>query len=218
MMTLPPEEPEAGPWRVEPLRNVVRLFERPESLTDRPWIVAIDGRSSAGKTTLAGRVAALLPAATVVHTDDVAWWHSRFGWTDLLVDGVLDPVRAGRPVSYRPPAWEARGRVGSIDVPAGAEVVVVEGVGAGRRDLRGSLDRVVWVQSDVERADARSVARVGTPGGPTGLDAMREWMAEEDAFLARDRPWERADLIVAGTSDLPHDPAEQVVVARVRVR
>lgn len=32
-------------------------------------------------------------------------------------------------------------------------------------------------------------------------------------FLAEDRPWERADLIVSGTPELPHDPSSEVVVA-----
>jgi hypothetical protein len=39
-------------------------------------------------------------------------------------------------------------------------------------------------------------------------------MAEERPFLAADRPWERAGLVVAGTPGLPHDPATELVVAR----
>lgn len=30
-------------------------------------------------------------------------------------------------------------------------------------------------------------------------------------FLAADRPWERADLVVAGTPDRPYGPAEILV-------
>jgi hypothetical protein len=32
-------------------------------------------------------------------------------------------------------------------------------------------------------------------------------------FLAADRPWERADVIVSGTPELDHDPVDEVVVA-----
>jgi hypothetical protein len=39
---------------------------------------AVDGRSSSGKTTLAARVQAAVAGSAVVHTDDIAWWHSRF--------------------------------------------------------------------------------------------------------------------------------------------
>jgi hypothetical protein len=58
-------------------------------------IVAVDGRSAGGKTTTSGRIAATVPGATVVHTDDVAWYESFFGWAHLLRDGVLDPARRG---------------------------------------------------------------------------------------------------------------------------
>jgi hypothetical protein len=39
------------------------------------------------------------------------------------------------------------------------------------------------------------------------------WEAEEAPFLDRDRPWERADVIVAGSPVRDHDPDHEVVVA-----
>src|SRR5580698_5431215 len=91
----------------------------------RPVVLAVDGRSSSGKTTLAARLRDAVPGSAVVHTDDIAWWHSRFDWADLLTDGVLIPVRAGRPVSFRPPQWEERQRDGAIEVPAGCPLLIV---------------------------------------------------------------------------------------------
>ena len=45
-------------------------------------------------------------------------------------------------------------------------------------------------------------------------DFWAEWMAEEDPFLEQDRPWERADVIVAGVgATVPHDAEEEIVVA-----
>ena len=44
---------------------------------------------SAGKTTLAARLQHAITNSAVVHTDDIARWHSRFGWADMLIDGVL---------------------------------------------------------------------------------------------------------------------------------
>jgi hypothetical protein len=37
-------------------------------------------------------------------------------------------------------------------------------------------------------------------------------MAEEVPFIAAERPWERADLIVCGTPAVSYDPAAEVVV------
>jgi hypothetical protein len=39
-------------------------------------------------------------------------------------------------------------------------------------------------------------------------------MAEEEPFLAGQRPWERADLVVAGTPQIPFDPLTELVVAQ----
>jgi hypothetical protein len=53
---------------------------------------------------------AAVTESVVVHTDDLAWWHSRFGWTDLLIEGILMPVHRGEPVAFQPPRWAEHGR------------------------------------------------------------------------------------------------------------
>ena len=32
------------------------------------------------------------------------------------------------------------------------------------------------------------------------------WMAEENAYTTRERPWEHADLLVYGGDSIPHRP------------
>jgi hypothetical protein len=209
-------EPEAGPWQAERLTVVadglMRLGQQ-RSAGRRPVVLAIDGRSSGGKTTLARRLQDAVEGSAVVHTDDIAWWYSRFGWAELLIDGVLLPARSGRPVSYRPPPWDERNRPGAIEVPAGVPLLIVEGVGAARRESAHLIDVAIWVQSDETEAERRNLARVGQPGGmPTEQD-HRDWMAEEVPFQAGQRTWERADLIVCGTPPVPFDPATELVVA-----
>ncbi len=169
--------------------------------------------SSSGKTTLAARLRDAVAGSAVVHTDDIAWWHSRFGWADLLIDGVLMPFHRGDPVSFRPPRWAEHGRQGSIEVPARCPLLIIEGVGAGRLEVSDLIDALVWVQADQQEAERRSLARVGQPGGPRTVGDHREWMAEEEPFLAAERPWERADLLVAGTPQIPFNRAAELVVA-----
>src|SRR5580658_6788645 len=102
-LQLAPEEPEAGPWRTAPLAVLVQaLTQRRPGRTGsprRPVILAVDGRSNNGKTSLAVRIGAAVPGAAVIHTDDIAWEHSRFGWADLLADGILVPLHRGEAVS-----------------------------------------------------------------------------------------------------------------------
>ena len=208
-------EPELGPWRIVELDDFVALvLDATSASARRPSVVAIDGRSSSGKTTLAARLQGAVDGATTVHTDDIAWWQSRFEWTELLVEGVLRPVRERTSVRFRPPAWDQRGRSGVIEVSAEARLVIVEGVGAGRRETAHLLDGIVWVQADVNVIERRNAARIAS--GETDRDGVTKWMAEEFPFVADQRPWERAFSIVAGTSDLRHDPANQVVVGQPR--
>lgn len=216
-MTLFPGEPAAGPWRVRQVSDFVhglRTGAVPPS--GRPWVIAVDGRGGGGKTTLAETVAAVVPGAVVVHTDDVSWHESFFGWAELMADGVLAPAGRGEPVAYRPPAWDARDRPGVIEVPAGCPLLVVEGVGAGRRELSDLVDTTIWVQSDLVEAERRGIARDGGTAEVTAF--WHEWMAEELPFQAAQRPWERAAAVVSGTPHLPHDPATEVVVADGPVR
>ena len=160
-------------------------------------VIAVDGRSGGGKTTVAETLFRHLPDAAVVHTDDVAWYESFFGWDGLLREHVLGPLRQGLAVAYRPPAWEGRGRAGAITVHAGAAFVIVEGCGAARCSLAPLLDCVVWVQSDHAEAERRGVLRDG--GTAEAARFWREWEAQEIPFFAADQPWTRADFIVCGT-------------------
>jgi hypothetical protein len=206
------EEPPAGPWRVEQLASLIALLlQRPSTKADRPAIVAVDGRGASGKTTLAERLRAAVPGAQVVHTDDIAWAHSRFGWDDLMIAGVLAPLYQGEFVHYRPPAWERHGRSGHVDVSPQAPLVIIEGVGASRRELSHLIDTAVWMQSDWPEAERRGLIRDG--GDAKALEGWQEWEAEELPFLAADRPWERARVIVAGTPHIDHDPIREVVIA-----
>jgi hypothetical protein len=205
-------EPPAGPWRVAPVGEVVRtLLGATGEPYGRPRIVAVDGHGGAGKTTIATALADHLPRAAVVHTDDVAWHHSFFGWTDLLVEGVLEPLHRGAAVSYRPAAWAQRGREGAIEVPAGLQMVIVEGTGAARRELAHLVDAVVWVRSDLAEARRRCLARDGDT--PAAREFWDEWMTEEIPYLAEQRPWERADVVVDGMPAVHHDPARHLVIA-----
>ena len=162
-------------------------------------VLAIDGGSSAGKTTLASRI----PGATVVHTDDIAWHHSRFGWEDLLVEHVIEPFRRGEAIGYRPPQWDLRGREGAVVVPAGAPLLVVEGVGSARPSLRPLVDAAIWVETDTSLRDERDEQRIAA--GETTTSDKDAWLEEEVPFLAAQRAWELADVVVDGSFEHPTD-------------
>ncbi|MFB9235540.1 uridine kinase [Plantactinospora siamensis] len=211
-MRLHPGEPEAVGWRVVDVPAAVRqLCEASPEVTGRPRVIAIDGRGGAGKTTLAERLRAAVPDSAVLHTDDIAWNHACFDWGAMLAEHILRPLHRGAAVDFRPPAWIAHDRPGSISIPAGLAVLWVEGTGIIRTELAPWLDASVWMQGDLDEQDRRLLARDGDSA--EHLEHLARWMLEELPFLLREQPWARATMIVAGPAHLDHDPEAELVVA-----
>jgi len=201
-IALQPEEPQAPAWFACGARafadRVLAVLGRP---ADRPGIIAVDGRSGAGKTTVTSRLTAVVPDARVLHIDDLDWNEPLFQWDRLLVAALTDLRRDGA-LDMTPPAWPLHGRTGSIVIPAGAPLVIVEGTGSGMRAVADLVDVHIWMQTDDDVAERRGIAR-DTRDGTNG-DAEESvrfwhwWMSGERPFFAADRPWERARFIVSG--------------------
>jgi energy-coupling factor transporter ATP-binding protein EcfA2 len=197
-------------WRVTPLVDLARRIAELVG-SRRPAVIGIDGHSSSGKTTLATLLAGSLPGSAVLHTDDLAWNHGVLSWDRLLIDDVLPVVRAGAALSYRPPAWQARGRTGVIQLQANLRWLIVEGVGASQRSVRDELDVAIWVETDQPMRLARDTERVSA--GEISKASYRGWMAEENAYVGAHRPWEHADVIINGGDPFSYDRNTQVVLA-----
>lgn len=141
-----------------------------------PFIVAIDGRSGVGKSTMAQALAERLDAGLIEGDDFYA------GGTELRSDSaasraaacidwtkqrsVLEAVAASQTAHWRAFDWEAfDGRL--CDEPTRLEpkqVVILEGVYAGRPELSDLLDlRVVLLVPDKVRLE-RLAAREGSIG------------------------------------------------------
>lgn len=212
IMRTPRCEPAVEHWSAISRADFVeQIVEAAGPPTDRPRIVAVDGRGAAGKSSAATWLHEAVPASAVVHTDDLAWCEPFFAWGHLL-RAVLEQLHRDEAVHLRPPAWAAHGRAGEISVPPGLQLVVVEGVGASQREHAELIDATIWVQSDFTEAERRGIARdmaAGVNGDPQATVAFwHEWMSHELPFLEHQRPWERAALVLAGTAVLPLTPGQ----------
>jgi len=179
---------------------LIRLDAVPR--TDGRSLIAIDGPSGAGKTTLSTQLAHRL-AAQVVQVDDfyrstserTVADRAETGWEfDLgrLKEQVLVPLSAGRPGSYQRYDWPTDHLADWREVHPG--IVFVEGVYSLRSDLRGFYSFSIWVACNpatclgrmLEREDSRPILQ------------LEYWMAEEASYLASQRPDSAANIIVAG--------------------
>ena len=185
----------AGPPRLGPVR-----------------LVSVDGPACAGKTTVAGLLAAALGDVQVVHMDDLYE-----GWDGLptvagrLEAWVLGPIRAGVPGRYRRYDWGLGAYAEWHDVPL-RPALVVEGVGSASRAVEADASLRIWVDAPLDVRFARGEARDGGGFGPY-WDA---WAAAEHRHFAAEDTCARADLRLDGAPDIAYDPAREVVVTHAR--
>jgi hypothetical protein len=164
-------------------------------------LVAVDGHAGSGKTTFAGHLAAALGGAPVVHLDDLATHQEFFAWTGRLREQVLAPLAAGRTARFEAYDWVARRFQGAREIPA-APVVLLEGVGAGRRALRPALAALIWMELSVADARERGLRR----DGPELADFWADWSRAEAAHFAADPSRPFSQLMVDGRTSLPLQP------------
>ena len=161
-------------------------------------VIGVDGRSGGGKTTLAKNLAERL-GATMLSTDDFAWWHSLFDWPEMLIENGIEPLRAGKAIDFKPAAWIEKEREGSI-LAAPSRFVIVEGVGSTQERMRQALDYKIWLQTDADVARERGLLR-DLAERPDPAEAERfwnEWQSAEDLFQAEQKSWLSADFVLKG--------------------
>ena len=150
-------------------------------------VVLVDGRSGAGKSELADRLVAVWPQAQLVRLDDVVP-----GWDGLEESSraVAGMLRADAP-GWRVWDWaaDAPGQWHAIDP---GRPLVIEGVGSLSAANRAGATLGVWVELDDDERRRRALARDGEVYAPH----WERWAAQEEAFIARERPRSRADLVV----------------------
>lgn len=154
-------------------------------------VIGIDGHAGSGKSTFAGALAGALGGAPVLRLDDVATHEELFGWVPRLRAQVLEPLASGRPAHWAPYDWVER-RFGPERVLEPAPVLLVEGVGAGRRALRPCLARLLWM----ETPRAKSWGRGRDRDGRELSDFWDGWERAERAHFADDPSRPFADTLV----------------------
>jgi uridine kinase len=170
-------------------------------------VVAIDGPSAAGTTTLGGVLASMLVSALVLgddfyrdiderqrwDLDPAAAVEQYFDWERLRAEALL-PLLAGEAAHYRPFSWEPGGGLSERVTTIGpARNIIVEGVYASRPEFADLIDLTVLVQTPEPERHRRMLARAH------GNEAWwSRWAAAENLYFTSIRPPESFDLVVPG--------------------
>ncbi|MGH3206307.1 MAG: uridine kinase family protein [Trebonia sp.] len=172
------------------------LGRRAAGKAGRTRVIAIDGRSGAGKTSLADGLRVELGAPVVTLEDLYGGWDGLERGIDLLVAEVLEPLSAGRAARVPKYDWVTAAWA-TPWVLEPSEVLIVEGVGAGARRAAAYASLLVWMESAASVRKKRALDRDGETFAPH----WAAWAAQEEAMLAREHTKDRADLVVT-TTDL----------------
>ena len=180
-----------------------------------PILVAVDGASGAGKSSLAAAVAALVEAV-VVGSDDFfaasitnAEWEGRspeerareaIDWRRMRRD-ALEPLLAGRAARWRPFDFGAGPRAdgtyalsNQVEERKPAPVIILEGAYSSRPELADLIAISVLVEAPADVREARLRAREN----PQFLLAWHgRWDEAEAHYFRIVRPRARFDLVVA---------------------
>lgn len=174
---------------------VLELARRAAPRCGDTVVVAIDGLSGAGKTTLARQVGAAL-GAQVVHLDHIyPGWDGLAASVGILTTLVLDPLAHGRPAAYRRWDWE-RSRWAESHPVAKAAFLVVEGAGASVLPAGEYAAVRVFLEADRALRLRRGIERDGDAYRPH----WERWAAQERRLFARDGTRQRADLVIDTTT------------------
>lgn len=188
------------------LHSPSEILQHLAAATKRPYLVGIDGRGGAGKSTLAKRLCEQLPDAVIVHVDDLyrviaesvretfspqQGYERNFDW-QRLEQQVLIPLANGQPAKYERYDWVQKALAETIEVSP-HQIVLVEGVTSTRPELRNYYDLRIWVEtSDAERMRRQYARRENTN------EQITRWAAAEAFYVENFRPAEPAHFIIAG--------------------
>nr|WP_209436255.1 hypothetical protein [Kocuria subflava] len=163
----------------------------------KPHLIGIDGRSGAGKTSLAQQLSEVLSVTRDVvtfHLEDIyPGWDGLAQGIEIYNDSILACLREEQDAYWTAWDWLA-------DSPGGprltrcAEIVILEGVGACNWVAREVLDVSVWVELPESQRRTRALSRDGN----TYQEFWERWAQQESQYLEADPVWESADIIQPG--------------------
>jgi uridine kinase len=192
---------------MDPAALLAREIHEIASERPGPVLVALDGRSAAGKSTLAAAVAARV-GGHVIDGDDFYSGGTAETWDEMsaaekashCIDWrrqrpVLEKLSRGEPASWRPYDWETDD--GSLSGPPvtcdPAPVIILDGAYSARPELADLFHLRVLLEAPTDLRKKRLVQREGED---YRVDWNRRWDDAEQWYFAQVMPPDSFDLVI----------------------
>jgi len=177
---------------LQPLIDGIQATAAPAGMTTK--IIGIDGGGGAGKSTLAQRLSDQLGDVIVVHTDDfMNGANSAPDWWKRLIAELLEPLKANQTARYQRFDWPTDQLAEWHEIAPG-KTILLEGVGALRREFRPYLSYGIWLDTPAETRLARGLER----DGQHRLEDWKRWMEWDEQYAKEHEPRAFADAVVSG--------------------
>ncbi len=162
-------------------------------------LIAVDGRSGAGKTWLAAELATPL-GAPVIHMDDLyPGWEGPGPAAGVLAGWVIEPLARGEPARWRRFDW-ATMSYAEWHTTEAAGVVVLEGCGSIRSALAGAYAARIWVEAPAAARRQRLRAR---PDWAAYEPHAQRWAELEEQLYETEDTRRHCDVIVENPAPAP---------------
>jgi uridine kinase len=191
------------------VRDLGALLRAAPPGAGRTRVLAVDGRSGSGKSTVAALLGDELDAPVVSLENLYGGWDGLENGVDLLVSEVLVPLAAGRTARVPHYDWVNAVWDDPIELPP-PDLLVVEGVGAGARRAARYTSVLLWL----EAADRTRRRRALDRDGATYLPHWERWAAQEAEMLEREATRDRADAILR--TDAAPEPSGPMALGPLR--
>ena len=142
-------------------------------------LVCIDGPAGSGKTTLAAALADATGARVLTMDDHYEGWQGLGDAPARIRDEILAPLASGLPGFYRRYDWD-RNEFAELHVVEPSDLLILEGVGSGSRELAPYRATLVWVTAGADLRLERGLAR----DGEAAREHWLRWMDDEQAHFA----------------------------------
>lgn len=197
------------------LNNLIRQINEgyEKHIEKRPYIVAIDGLSGAGKTTLVKHLERILENVVVIHIDDhiverskryntghAQWFeYYQLQWdTKFLKEQLFQKIRQNVPsikLTFHNKEEDTHFEQ-TINI-SGSSMIIIEGVFLLRDEWKSFYDYIVFLDCPKEMRYARVIQRdtyIGDKEERLHKYTIRYWVAEE-YYLEKQNPIKRAHYI-----------------------